>query len=56
MPKYLNNKTKIYLNGIWIVTDHPSDVVTDMKDKRRKGKILDLSQDITKLISITLIY
>ncbi len=54
MPKYLNNKTKIYLNGIWIaVTDHPSDVVTDMKDKRRKGKILDLSQDITKLISIT---
>ena len=61
-PKQLNNKTKIFINGAWVaITDEPCELIVDLKNKRREGKIkgkngenfIDFPMEIVKSISIT---
>lgn len=53
-PNYLYYVTKIMLNGIWIAsTNNPTDLVNDLKNKRRLGKFENIPNNISKTISIT---
>ena len=55
-PEYLNNKTKLFLNGRWIgVITHPIELVKSFKDKKRVG-LIPYSVSISFMIQENTVY